>query len=250
MTRLETTAPEVRGLPSTETTDAAGGVRSVQRAFALIRCLTPDRPAATLTEFAQCAGLATSTVQRLLTTLEGSAILRRLPEGRYTFGSALIQVAVTALDAIELHPLVEPHLDRISKETGETANFAVLDEKGDVLYLRRSLSSRVIRHDNWLGRPIPAAGTAIGKALTGGADARGLAATRKTIEPDVTAIAAPIFDASGEIAGAISITGPTFRIDDATLAGFGAVLAREAHEISAQIGGHWPYEAVTGGSDA
>lgn len=250
MAQLESTAPEPNARLPSETANALGGVRSVQRAFALIRCLTPDRPAATLTEFTQCAGLATSTVQRLLTTLEAGAILRRLPEGRYTFGSALIQVAVTALGAIELHCLAEPHLDSISSETGETANFAVLDEKGDVLYLRRSLSSHAIRHDNWLGRPIPAAGTAIGAALTGGADARGLASTRETIEPDVTAIAAPIYGASGEIAGAISITGPTFRIDDATLAGFGAVLVREAQAISTQIGGRWPHETLTKGADA
>ena len=249
MTRLESRAPEASTRQPSETADALGGVRSVQRAFALIRCLTPDRPAASLTEFTQCAGLATSTVQRLLTTLEAGSILRRLPEGRYTFGSALIQLAVTALGAIELHGIAEPHLDRISSETGETANFAVLDEKGDVLYLRRSLSSHAIRHDTWLGRPIPAAGTAIGAALTGGVDAHGLASTRETIEPDVTAIAAPIYDASGEIAGAISITGPTFRIDDASLAGFGTVLVREAQAIGSQIGGPWPHRTLSAGGE-
>jgi len=246
MARLATTDPDEPPHPpaeTAETAEASGGVRSVQRAFALVRCLTPDRPEATLTEFKQSTGLATSTVQRLLTTLEAGSILRRLPGGRYTFGSALIQVAVTALGAIELRRLVEPYLDRISSETGETANFAVLDEHGDVLYLRRTVSSHAIRHDAWLGRSIPAAKTAIGKVLTGGADARGLASTRKTIEPDVTAIAAPIYDAAGAIAGAISVTGPTFRIDDATLAAIGGVLAREAQAISKDIGGRWPHEA-------
>ena len=93
MAQLESTAPEPNARLPSETADPVGGVRSVQRAFALIRCLTPDRPAATLTEFTQCAGLATSTVQRLLTTLEAGAILRRLPEGRYTFGSSELVVS-------------------------------------------------------------------------------------------------------------------------------------------------------------
>ena len=220
----------------------------MQRAFALIRCFTSEHPEATLTELTQRTGLATSTVQRLLTTLEASSVLRRLPDGRYTFGSALLPVAVAALASVELHSLVEPYLERISTETGESAYFAVLDENGLVIYLRRALSSRAIRHENWLGRPFPAAGTAIGAALTGQVDKHGLAATRKTIEPDVTAIAAPIYDAAGEIAGAISITGPTFRIEDAALLDFGTVLAREAEAISEQIGGDGRHRRSLGGT--
>jgi len=248
MVQLQAKAPDTETPDDAPAASSPNGVRSVQRAFALIRCFTTQHPEATLTELTQRTGLATSTVQRLLTTLEAASVLRRLPDGRYTFGSALLQVAVAALGSVELHSLVEPYLKRISSETGETANFAILDENGDVVYLRRTLSSQAIRYENWLGRTIPAIGTAIGAALTGLADENGLAIALKTIEPDVTAIAAPIHGLADEIVGAISITGPTFRIGDAALAEYGAVLAREARAISAQIGGHWPYEENSGGN--
>ena len=224
--------------------DGAGGVRSVQRAFSLLQCLTAERPATTLTEFAQGTGLAISTVQRLLTTLEANAVLRRLLGGEYTFGSTLQQIAVIALGSQQLHQIVERHLDRLSVETGETANFAVLDEAGQVFYLRQTLSNRTLRHAGWLGRAFPAKGTAIGGALTGQVDEEGLVSTRDTLEPDVTAVAAPIYGpaetGASTIVGAISVTGPSFRIDDSALASCRDLVAKEARELTASIGGQWP----------
>lgn len=227
-----------------EGAESVGGVRSVQRAFSLLQCLTADRSATTLTELAQSTGLATSTVQRLLNTLEANAVLRRLPGGDYTFGSTLLQIAVVALSSEKLHQIVERHLDRLSQETGETANFAVLDQAGKVFYLRQSLSNRTLRHAGWLGRAFPAKGTAIGGALTGQVDGEGLVSTRNTLEPDVTAIAAPIYgpaeSGAAAIVGAISVTGPSFRIDAKALRAYRDMVASEARELTASIGGQRP----------
>jgi DNA-binding IclR family transcriptional regulator len=224
----------------------AGGVRSIQRAFRLLECLDARRPQATLTDFARASGLATTTVKRQLDTLEAEDILRRLPDGRYTHGSRLIRIAVAALHGVELHDLVEPHLKALSETTGETSNFAVLGDDGTAMYLRQNVSAHAIRHMSWLGRSIPSDGTAIGDALHGRVDASGVAATRKTLEPDVTAVAAPIYGAGGAIAGAISVTGPTFRIDATALARFRALVADHARALSGAIGGRWPYAAPAG----
>ncbi len=236
-----------------DTGDAPGGVRSVQRAFSLLQCLTPDRPAATLTDFAQRSGLAISTVQRLLNTLEASAVLRRRADGAYTFGNVMLQIGAIALNALDLHRLVEPHLERLSRDTGETANFGILDTAGNVIYLRQTQSERALRHAGWLGRSFPAKGTAIGNALQGQVDSEGLVISRDTLEPDVTAVAAPIYGpaSTGEtgIAGGISITGPSFRIDDTHLAVCRAHVAAEARALSASIAGHWPHAAPDSGED-
>lgn len=240
MAHLEANDPKANGIDGVQTKDGdAGGVRSVQRAFALLRCLSADRPKATLTEFTQLTGLATSTVQRLLNTLEADDILRRLPDGRYSFGSAMLQIGVSALEGVELYGIVEPQLEALSAATDETTNFGILNRDGDVLYLRQTPSPRAIRHASWLGRAFAAEGTAIGAALKGKTDADGLVITRKTLEPDVTAIATPIYGPGDAIVAGISITGPSYRIDDATLVKFGALLIGHARSISAQIGGRW-----------
>ncbi|MDH3236888.1 MAG: helix-turn-helix domain-containing protein, partial [Alphaproteobacteria bacterium] len=207
----------------------------------------------TLTEFAQKTGLATSTVQRLLNTMEASGVLRRLPGATYTFGNALLQIAVIALGSVELHRLVEPHLDRLSQQTGETANFAVHNEDGDVLYLRQALSDQSLRHAGWLGRAFPGKGTAIGAALTGQVDGDGVISSRDTLEPNVTAVAAPIYGPADSgttaVVGAINVTGPSFRIDDDTLSRYRALVAAEARELTASIGGRWPDAAPKAASD-
>ena len=223
-----------------------GSVRSVQRAVTLLTSLDPIRPAATLTDFTNLTGLATSTVQRLLITLQGEAMLRRLPDGRYTYGPRLIQIAVAALQGMELYDLVESHLDRLSAATQETANFAIAGEEGHFIYLRQSLSPRTLRNVNWLGRMLPVEGTAIGATLAGDVDEWGIASTRKTIEPDVTAIAAPLLGPGGTVVGALNITGPTFRIDDKSLVAFGHSLAAEARALTRQLGGTWPYRIESG----
>ncbi len=232
-----------RGQSAANTADS-GSVRSVKRAFDLLERLDGSQPRATLTDFTNQTGLATTTVKRLLDTLEGEGILCRLPNGRYTHGSRLLQIAVAALHGVELYEVVERYMERLSASSGETVNFAILNDKGHVLYLRQHLSPRAIRHAGWLGRSFPAEGTAVGCALLGQVDDGGLASARKTLEPDVTAVAAPVHGPGGDIAGAISITGPTFRIDDDALAAFGGLIAVAACELSEEIGGQWPYRAA------
>jgi DNA-binding IclR family transcriptional regulator len=223
------------------------GVRVVQRAFVLLECLTASSASATLTDFSKQTGLATTTVKRLLDTLEGADILRRLPDGRYTHGSRLLQISLSALGGVELYDLAERHVERLSALSGETANFGILNGDGQVLYLRQTQSPHAIRHASWLGHAFPADGTAIGAALKGKAAGAGVVTTRKTLEPDVSAVAAPIYGPGGTIAGAISVTGPTFRLDDDAIVRCEKLVAAEAAELTVRIGGLWPHGAETRG---
>lgn len=216
-------------------------MRVVQRAFTLLECLTASHPHATLTDFARRTGLATTTVKRLLDTLEGSDLLRRLPDGHYTHGSRFLQISLAALGGVELYNLAERHVERLSAASGETANFGILNGQGQVLYLRQTQSPHAIRHASWLGHAFPAKGTAIGAALRGKVDRNGVVTTRKTLEPDVSAVAAPIYGPGGSVAGAISVTGPTFRLDDVALQECERLVSAEAAELTARIAGVWPH---------
>ena len=224
------------------TEKSLNSVRAVQRALRLLTLLRPDRQSASLMEFAQASGLATSTVQRLLQTLEHEHFLKRQPDGRYTFGIALVQLGLAALQSMELYDHAKPYLERLSEQTGETANLAVLDELSRALYIRQALSRQVIRHANWLGRPFPTAGTAVGAALTGKVDGKGYFATRHTQEPDVTAVAAPVYGPEGTIIAGLSVTGPSYRIADDDLARFAGCVTTTAQELTLSLGGRWPYQ--------
>jgi IclR family transcriptional regulator, acetate operon repressor len=211
-------------------------IRSVNRAFDVLACFTPRRPLATLTEIARQTGLAVSTTARLLGTLEAMRLVRRHHDGQYGMGTRLLEFGLTALSR-SLYQVAETHLLSLVAASGETANLGVLTERGEVLYLRQVESPHAIRHASWAGRVVSAEGTAIGAAIRGLTNSRGFSATRTTLEPDVTAIAVPVYGALRQIVGALSITGPTFRISDDQVESYGLLLLDEAHKLCRTLGG-------------
>ena len=213
----------------------ASPVRAVQRAFELLDHLVAEPTPPTLSEVARSSGLPTSTVARLLATLEASGFVQR--EGsRYALGPKLIQFGLSALGRLDVYELAEPSLRRLAEATGETANLATRTRDGRATYLRQVLSPRSIHFSSWLGRTLPLDKTAIGRALTGAVDASGYAVNRYGFEPDVTAVAAPIRGVRGDILAALSITGPAYRISDTDLDRFGALIVEEARIVSALAG--------------
>jgi urocanate hydratase len=75
---------------------------------------------------------------------------------------------------------------------------------------------------------------AVGKVLGDEVPESGYVAERDRLEPDVTAIVAPIRYAGG-VAGALSVLGPTYRIDDATMHHYGQIVAAEGRALSAMF---------------
>jgi urocanate hydratase len=96
--------------------------------------------------------------------------------------------------------------------------------------------THAVRHVSWIGRTVPFDGLAIGRALTGAEDREGYVAERDRLEPDVTAIAAPIRWAGG-VAGALNLLGPTSRIDEQRMHAYGRIVASEAAAIGALLVG-------------
>jgi DNA-binding IclR family transcriptional regulator len=110
-------------------------------------------------------------------------------------------------------------------------------DTGNAVYLRQVVSPHSIHHASWLGRMLPLKKTAIGAALLGQALAKGYVVRRDTLERGVTAIAAPVRGAGGEIVAAFSITGPSYRIGEKEVQRFGALVRAEAEQASSALGG-------------
>lgn len=227
---------EENGSPREKEPSDKATVRAVDRAFGILGCFSAEQRTITLTEAARAVDLPLSTVSRLLTTLEASQFVRRLPDGRYMPGGRLLRIGVVALHGVELFDASEEYLDRLARETGESANFAVPNEDASALYIRHVPTKHSVRHDNWIGRSVPLAGTAIGAALAEDLNEHGYALRSTTLEPDVTAIAAPIHGPDGKVIAAISVTAPSYRADADFVRRAGVLLVREATEMSANLG--------------
>jgi IclR family acetate operon transcriptional repressor len=213
----------------------SSSTRTVERALALLSEVC-TRDAVTLTECARQTGLPSSTALRLLRTLESAGYVRRDDDGgSFSAGPRMIQLGATALGRNELARLARPALDRIGTATRESAYLSIEGIDHTAVYIAQVEGTHAVRHSSWIGRAVPMKGLAVGQVLRGEIPQEGYVAGRDRLEPDVTAIVAPVRYPGG-IAGALSVLGPTYRIDADTMHAYGRIVATEAAELSAQLG--------------
>ena len=219
---------------SSSASPASSSTRAVERALGLLTQVCAEG-AISLTDCARRVDLPTSTALRLLRTLENADFVARDQRGFFAAGPRLIQLGAAAMGRQSLVAMAEPSLQRIVAETGESAYTSVLGPGDTALYVGMVEGTHAVRHTSWVGRTVALDGTAVGGALRGQVPVEGYVAQRSKVEPDVTAIAAPIWRPGG-IAGAVSLVGPSYRIDDKKLRSFGRIVRREAEGIAAQFG--------------
>jgi urocanate hydratase len=213
---------------------AASSTRTVERALDLLAEVCAH-PALSLTECARRAGLPASTALRLLRTLESTGFVARDRRGAYHPGIRVIQLGATALGRQSLVELAQPSLTRIVEQTGESTYLVVRAPLNTALYLAMAEGTHAVRHTSWVGRAIELADLAVGAALAGEVPDVGYVAQQDRLEPDITAIAAPVRRPGG-IAAALNLLGPTYRIDEERTHLYGRIVASEAARVSALLG--------------
>lgn len=209
--------------------------RTVDRAIGLLSEVCAEGEI-TLSECARRTGLPTSTALRLLRTLEASGFVSRDAAGAYRPGSRLIQLGAAALGRQGLVRLAEPALRRIVAATGEsTYLISMAGPEDTAIYVAMVEGTHSVRHTSWVGRAVPLADLAVGAEPGGLTPAEGYVAQRGVLEPDVTAISAPI-PRPGGIVGALSLLGPSYRIDDDAVRAYGRIVGREARALADRLG--------------
>ena len=138
------------------------GVQSVERVFELLELITDAGGSATLSELAASADLPLPTIHRLLRTLVGLGYVRQLPNRRYSLGPRLIRLGEAA--SAQLGALAMPVLKNLVDELGETANMAVLDSD-QALYIAQAPSRHSMRTFTEVGRRAHTHATGVGKAI-------------------------------------------------------------------------------------
>ncbi len=218
----------------TDVSARAGSTRTVERALALLsEVCTED--AISLTECARRAELPASTALRLLRTLESAGYVNRDDEGTFGAGPRMIQLGASAIGRNTLARLATPALHRIVEATGESAYLSVPGVRETAIYVALVEGNHSVRHTSWIGRAVSLDGLALGRVLRDDVPPTGYVAERDRLEPDVTAIVAPIHYPGG-VAGALSMLGPTYRIDDMTMQHYGRVVAAEGRALSNRLG--------------
>jgi IclR family acetate operon transcriptional repressor len=241
---------------------------AVERALRILDAFLDGPGEAGTNELARRTGINASTVSRILATLTAAGFVEHLPEsGRYRLGAHLLALSEHVLARLDLRALARPHLVALEAATGETATLSVPGDPDaitvDFVASRSSVAS-VAR----VGRPSIAHATATGKVMLAFGSVPGRAAggplerfTERTIvdpaalageiervrtggaaraegerEPDLNAVAAPVFGARGELAAILGVQGPAGRFERAAQDAAVTSLVEHAAALSRSLG--------------
>ncbi|MFD9128179.1 IclR family transcriptional regulator [Kitasatospora sp. NPDC059571] len=196
----------------------------------------------TLDQLAEVAGVHKTTVLRLLQTLEEERFVYRDSAFRYHLGSGLFALSGLALEQRGIRRTAAPHLAELNAATGQTVHLAAY-EGGEVVYIDKYDSRHPVRMYSRIGLSAALHATAVAKVLladlpaaerrrvAAGIDytpytartltgpkallaeldavaAQGWAQDRAEHEPFINCVAAPVRDATGRVAAAVSISVP------------------------------------------
>ena len=246
-------------------------VAAVERALAVLDALSNGDGEMGTNDIARRTGINASTVSRLLATLAGAGIVEHVPaSGRYRLGLRLLQLGNAVLARLDLREVARPHLHALVAATGETATISAPDER-DAVTVDFVQSGSSVQSVARLGRPSIGHATATGKVLLAFGDAQLppgqlKAYTKRTIthrrrlatelarvrrqgwaeaigerEPDLNAVAAPIFGSHGELAAIIGVQGPASRFGREPMRDALEHLRARAAQISRELG--WERDA-------
>jgi len=221
-------------------------IASVGTAFRILEAVR-ERDSAGVTELAEALDLPKSTVHHYLATLADDGYLVA-QDGRYRLGLGLFTLGATARTGERIYHVAKPNVDRLAEATGEQARLVVVRD-GRAITLYQSVGDAVDDPPTHAGTVEGLHCTAAGKAYLAElpddrrdeflaatpldprtpntiTDPEELRATLSAIrdrgvafddeerDEGVRCVASAVSDRSGELLGAISVSGPVERMPD------------------------------------
>jgi len=250
-------------------------VQSVKRALELLEIISGEKEIG-VRELSRQSGLSRSTVQRLLFTLtEGGYLTQNLSNQKYHLSFKLFQLGNRAIFQNDLRTIARPILEQLLFQVQETIVLGIID-MGDVIYLDKLTVPQEIQMASTVGSRVPSHCTATGKAIlaflpkeerrtilrekhlkaytnhtiTGLPElekdltairSRGYSIDSEERYPGVVSVAAPIFNYTEKVVGAVGVPGFTYRIPPERVPELGEIVIGVAREISYHLGyTKWP----------
>ena len=245
-------------------------VRALARGLAVLSCFTPEQPRHTLQDLSRLVRVPKGTLYRLLESLCAAEFLEQDATGMYTLGIRAFEVGSAYLAQLDFPQAARRPLEELAAACRETVSLGVLSH-GEVVYVAIEHAQREIGIQSQIGARHPAHCTALGKVMLADlADAavrrlleqtgmpartehtitspeallaelhavrqRGYAIDNEERAYGVKCVAAPIRNARGRVIGAISASGPAFRVSAETLPALIAAVMHAAAAVSRRMG--------------
>ncbi len=245
------------------------GVAAVEVAATILDALRTAPAPLGVTAIAHASGLAPSRVHHYLVSLLRTGLVRK-DETRYSLGPFAIRMGLTAVDRLDIQHFSAPFLHDLSARTEEASFFSIWSSQGPVI-VRWQQGSRPLTVYARLGVAMPLIRSATGQVFTAwgppsqvadivAAELRryppdqrraerkavqrrteearrhGCGITRGGMLPEVSAVAAPVFDHKARLAGALTVLGLRRSFDAAPDGAAARAVRTVARQLSAKLG--------------
>ena len=216
-------------------------VKSIERALLIVDALAEAPREHSLTQLANTLGWPKSTVHGVLSTLVQYRYVEQSAQtGRYRLGVRFFELGVKVGKMWDIRSVAMPHMQKLNAELGEMVQLGTEDH-GEILYLEKLDSTHLIRIVSEIGGRLPIHCTGLGKAMLAympqakrkrilrekgmpsytpntitsqaalereldGIRERGFAIDDGEIMLGLRCVAAPIFDANGQVNYSLSVS--------------------------------------------
>ena len=235
--------------PAENVPDARYSVHSLELGLRILESFDRDAiDEMSLSEMARRIGVSRSSAFRLVHTLQRLGYLEREDETKnYRLGARVMSLGYSFLASKDIAELARPDLQRLRNSTRCSTHLGILDG-AEVIYIARFAAHKPISAMITVGARVPAHATTMGRIILahkpeayvrehfGGralakfsdqtpvtvddlvktldADRRrGFVISHSNFEAGIASIAAPVFDAKGEVIGAINVSTPENAIE-------------------------------------
>ncbi|MFC4598534.1 IclR family transcriptional regulator [Cohnella hongkongensis] len=240
-------------------------VRAVERALDVLLCFASGHEWG-LTEIAGKVGLHKSTIHRLLATLEDKGFVTRdRSTDKYRLGLSVLELSANLSRSDDPSVVLLPEMERLRDRLNETVSLYVRD-RTERVRIQAVQSMQAIRRVATVGARLPLSVGASSKVLLAFAEpdvrdavltdpawplqldreafgrqlddilAAGYATSYEEREPGAAAVAAPIFNRSGKLVAALSVSGPSNRLTPDRMHEFAPAIIESAHRMGTILG--------------
>jgi DNA-binding IclR family transcriptional regulator len=245
-------------------------IQSVERALKILDLFDEHTSELKITEISERMDLHKSTVHSLLKTLHEYSYIDQNPDnGKYKLGLKLAERGNVVISNMDIRKVARKNLLELSAKTGQTVHLGILDGREGVYIDKVEGKHSIIRYSR-IGRRLPLHSTAIGKVIIAFQSPNIIqrllkeypyqqqttctitneAVFQKEIEKiqqqkyavddqeneqGVRCVAVPIFNGTGKVLAAISISTLVSRVSEQELSVFIDLLQTSCQELSEQM---------------
>ncbi len=240
-------------------------IQSVENALDVLEALCEEEDEVRISRLSEKLGMNKTSVFRLLATFENRGYVEKeAHSGKYRLGLAAYEMGQKFLSRMTLLRKARPVMERLVRTCNETV-YLTMRRYNDVLFLDMVDTAQQVKVVSLVGKRYPLATCAAGKVILAylpepvktrrgnGGSAVGdplLSGNERTLirqrggwsdlgalGEGIASVAAPIFEAGGEIAGCLCLVGPDFRLSDDKIGSeFQPRLTETAEMISSRLG--------------